>query len=452
MTIAKNTNKIVSAFLALLLSASFLAATPFYASAAPAFAQVEAGVSTSSSFGSWFPWFTTKPIIRSIDPESGPTGTTITLTGRRFNDDSVVRLGRGVISDTEVSDDGRMLSFVLPEEIGRYCPPFRVCTQIAYEVEPGEYDLRVQNGLRKSNIVEFEVTEDTTEPPDEPLTIDSIEGPTALEAGAEGAWTVGVTSEDDDALQYSVKWGDEATVARLASLDEDMETQSSATFTHTYTEPGTYQPEFTVTDEDGNTVTKMGDSVVVTEDTASEIPQIVSITPDSASTGGSVTITGTGFDSDSTVSVGGTAAQSVDVQTDTTIVFTVPTIATGTHAVTVTDDDGTSNSVNLEVIVKKGTLSINGVSAPTRLDVGENGTWTLSVDSNLGGNLQYSVDWGETMTVRGLAATDTETQSSATFSHAYQTAGTYHPTFTVTDEQGNTTSASVSVIVTADVD
>lgn len=393
MTLTKSTStKVTSAILAVLLSLSFSAAVP-YASAAPTFAQVQAGTSTHGFFDSWFGGFFSRPTIRSIDPNVGPTGTTVTLTGRKFNDDSVVRLGRGVVSDPVVSDNGRTLTFVIPEEMGRYCPPYRACTQIAYIVEPGDYDIRVQNGLRSSNAVSFEVTDDAPEP-NEPLTIDSIDGPTTLETGAEGSWTVNVNSESDGSLQYSVKWGDEGIMMRLSALTEELETQSSATFYHVYTEPGTYQPEFTVTDEDGNSVTEFGETVVVSDE-PSDIPHVDSLTPDSGSANKTVTITGTGFDSDSTVSVGGTDAHNVDVQNNTTITFSIPNIPAGTYAVTVTDDDGTSNSVDLEVTAKKGKLSVNGIDAPTRLHVDEEGTWTLHVDSNLSGNLSYSVDWGE---------------------------------------------------------
>lgn len=448
MTTNKSSKQVVSVFLALLLSISSLVAVPFYASAAPTFVQVEAGTSTHGSFGSWISTFMSRPTIKGIDPESGPTGTTVTLTGKKFNDDSVVRLGRGVVSDPVVSDDGTTLTFVIPEEIGRYCPPYRSCTQIAYEVEPGDYDIRVQNNFRSSNAVPFEVTDDTTEPPsDDPVVIDSVTGPLALESGTEGTWTVAVRSESEGSLRYSVKWGDEPAVARLFGLTENVETQSSATFAHTYTEPGTYRPEFTVTDEEGNSVTKISDAVVVSDSSA--IPQITSITPTSALVDGSVTITGTGFDSDSTVSVGGLAGLAVDVKSDTTIVFTVPALPAGTHALTVTDNDGTSNALDLEVLAKKGKVSISGIEAPTRLDAGETGTWTVAVNSNLSGNLRYSVDWGETTSTFARQGANVETQSSATFEHAYENPGTYHPKFTVTDEQGNTTSVKTSVFVMA---
>jgi hypothetical protein len=81
--------------------------------------------------------------------------------------------------------------------------------------------------------------------------------------------------------------------------------------------------------------------------------------------------------------------------------------------------------------------------------VGEVGTWTVDATTNLSGALNFSVDWGAgAMKARGLRVLDTVTQASATFTHAYDAAGTFKPKFTVTDEQGNTESVGASVVVT----
>src|SRR5690606_14119217 len=120
------------------------------------------------------------------------------------------------------------------------------------------------------------------------------------------------------------------------------------------------------------------------------------IDPATASAGATVTLTGTGFDGDTKVWVGWRAAGDVSVESDSKLTFTVPPIRAGEHRVTVTSDEGRSNQVDLKVEkAVKARVSINGIDAPNRLLVGEEGTWTVYAASNLEGSLSYSVDWGE---------------------------------------------------------
>lgn len=435
------TSSLLASLLALASTAGFTGDS-IKAAIPRAQAQVAQSMNANYNGNSWNDWRGVKPVIKDIDPEEGPVGTSVTLTGARFTDDSIVRLGRGMVTDVNVSDDGTSLSFVVPEDMGRYCPPWRNCTDIAYAVTPGEYNVRIQNGTRTSNVVHFEVTDDTNQ--DEPLAINGVSGPADLAVGEEGSWTLDVASQGEGNLQYSVKWGDENwSPLRFLSLEDT--TQSSATFTHTYNGEGTYHPEFTVTDENGNTVASSTTVVVGDEDT--DVPHLTSLSSSSATVGSMVTITGTGFDADSSVQIGSATGTDVDVQSDTQITFTVPALSLGTHGVTVTDNDGTSNTLNLAVIADSK-VSINGVDAPTRLAVGEDGTWTVHAASNASGNLKYSVDWGEGMMAR-MIASDSMTQSSATFTHSYDSEGTYYPMFTVTDENGVTASVSASVVVTS---
>lgn len=77
---------------------------------------------------------------------------------------------------------------------------------------------------------------------------------------------------------------------------------------------------------------------------------------------------------------------------------------------------------------------ISGVSGPQTLDVNQQGTWTVKASSPNGGNLSYSVVWGDE-SVYPYATTDTapamSERQSATFTHSYSQAGTYTPIFTV---------------------
>jgi PKD repeat protein len=437
--------------LGIFLLAPFLATSSFMGFGANdgsvfANAKYTANVSNESrmpSFGNWN-WgdrWQRGPAISRIAPDEGAVGTEVTLRGARFTEDSVVRMDDGAISDVEVSNNGRVLRFTVPEYMGQYCPPEEVCTMIAEEVTPGDYDIRVVSGERTSNSVTFEVLEDGEE--NEDLSIDSIDGPTSLDLDAEGTWTVNVSGADSD-LRYSVKWGDEGFALR--SLFSGDDSQASATFTHTYDEPGEYTPEFTVTNADGEEVSKQAAKVMVGED--GDVVRIDAIAPATTTAGSEVTLSGVGFDGDTKVWVGRTAASGVEIDSDTSLSFTAPALAAGSYRVTVSSDEGRSNAVALKLENKiKASVSVSGVDAPSRLTVDQEGTWTVHASSNTDGNLSYSVDWGEGNIVSLSRTSGEMTQSSATFTHSYAEAGTYKPKFTVTDEDGNKASVSASVVV-----
>lgn len=99
-----------------------------------------------------------------------------------------------------------------------------------------------------------------------------------------------------------------------------------------------------------------------------------------------------------------------------------------------------------------GAPTINGLDAPTTLTVGQTGTWTVraSVSGGADTQLSYSVTWGDEVPIyeaqRSASSLPPRLQSSATFTHAYQSAGTYTPTFVVSNTRGSAkTSATVSV-------
>ncbi|MDO8514214.1 MAG: peptidoglycan-binding protein, partial [bacterium] len=97
-----------------------------------------------------------------------------------------------------------------------------------------------------------------------------------------------------------------------------------------------------------------------------------------------------------------------------------------------------------------GAPSISGLDAPTSLSVGQTGTWTVHASAPSGTQLSYSVTWGDEV-YYGIGNLNAQTsaapiQASATFTHAYQNAGTFSPSFVVSNSSGLVkTSASVVV-------
>ena len=103
-------------------------------------------------------------------------------------------------------------------------------------------------------------------------------------------------------------------------------------------------------------------------------------------------------------------------------------------------------------IVSGGTIvspNISGVSGPTTLQTGQQGTWTVNASDPNNGTLSYSVVWGDEdyqQNVYGTYPTSYPVQQSATFTHAYNTARTYYPKFTVSNT-GGSSQTSLSVVV-----
>lgn len=103
---------------------------------------------------------------------------------------------------------------------------------------------------------------------------------------------------------------------------------------------------------------------------------------------------------------------------------------------------------------------INGVDAPTVLNVGETGTWTIRATDPQNGSLSYSIDWGEVIAYdhslcpvgytctpnAGVASTPTVQQGS-TFTHSYSDARTYKVTFTVRNNLGLSAQSTATVKV-----
>jgi len=89
----------------------------------------------------------------------------------------------------------------------------------------------------------------------------------------------------------------------------------------------------------------------------------------------------------------------------------------------------------------------HGVGGPTTLKAGETGTWKIWAYDPENGPLTYDVAWGDTFGSGYAPQTANLPSQTATFTHSYNTAGTYTPIFTVTDKDGLSAKTSISVNV-----
>ncbi len=118
-----------------------------------------------------------------------------------------------------------------------------------------------------------------------------------------------------------------------------------------------------------------------------------------------------------------------------------------------TTNCATSGAFNIVSASSGQSPVISGVSGPTTLSVGQQGTWAVKAYDPNNGTLSYSVVWGDESVCSGnVCATiingpPTPPVQQSTFTHTYNTAGTFTPKFTVTNSAGLSAQTSLSVNV-----
>ena len=174
-------------------------------------------------------------------------------------------------------------------------------------------------------------------------------------------------------------------------------------------------------------------------------PTVTSVSPVSGPTSGgtAVTITGTGFVSGASVRFGTVMATNVNVASGTSITATTPAHAQGNVNVVVTNADGQS-----------GTL-VNGYTYVSSDDPGNEPPIVNASASPTSGAAPLSVNFSSNASdpdgiIMGYQWVFGDGQSSTAQSptHTYQTAGTYTAQVTVTDDQGATASATLTINAT----
>lgn len=194
-------------------------------------------------------------------------------------------------------------------------------------------------------------------------------------------------------------------------------------------------------------------------------PTITYLTPQSGAVGTSVTIYGSGFTTgNNTVHFGNgivTGLQSPDGQS---LSFIVPSqltgygsqpVVVGTYNVSVTNSNNVSTNIEQYTVTSvasqngSGTPTISSVSGPTSLSTGQQGTWTMQINTNGNTYTTVSASWGDTGNgyVNMAAPLVVNNSQVVTFTHAYVNPGTFTLTFTVSNSSGQTNSYTSTVYV-----
>ncbi len=209
----------------------------------------------------------------------------------------------------------------------------------------------------------------------------------------------------------------------------DGTTGNGINVTHSYSTAGSYQVVLTATDDDG--LTDEATHTVQIEEPAPQPPTAVISGPTGGLVGETLTFDGSGS-SDSDGQIVSYAWNFGDGTTGNGISVTHSYSAAGSYQVvlTVTDDDGltdeATHTVQIEEPAPQPLTAV--ISGPTGGLVGEMLTFDGSGSSDSDGQIvSYAWDFGDGSTGNGI-----------TVSHAYEQAGTYQVTLTVTDDGGLT--------------
>ncbi|MBF4605921.1 choice-of-anchor G family protein [Curtobacterium sp. VKM Ac-1393] len=253
------------------------------------------------------------PTATSLDPDNGPVagGTTVTVTGTGFTADATVSVdGSDPIEADSVSDDGTELTFTTPAHAA------------------GTVDVTVTTPAGTSDPLDYTYNPAPAAVPTL-TTLDPDNGPVS------GGTLVTVTGTG---------FTDDATVSVDGSDPIDPESVSDDGTELTFTTPAHVAGpvDVTVTTDVGTS-----DPLTYTYNPApAGAPTLTALDPDNGPvTGGTVvTVSGTGFTDDSTVSVDGSDPITPDSVSDdgTELTFTTPAHTAGAVPVTVTNGSGTS--------------------------------------------------------------------------------------------------------------
>src|SRR5438552_1641698 len=226
------------------------------------------------------------------------------------------------------------------------------------------------------------------------------------------------TSSDPDGTMASYSW-----------TFGDGGTSSAPNPAHSYTASGTYTVTLTVTDNQGAT-NAVSHSVTVN---AANQPPVAAFT--SSCTNLTCSFTSTSSDPDGTIATNSWAFGDGETSTLQNPSHTYGGAGTFMVTLTVTDNQGATNSVSHNVTVTAANQS------PTA-------AFTSSCTNLTCTFTNTSSDPDGSITANSWTFGDGQTSSVVSPSHAYTAAGTYTVTLTVTDNQGATNSVSQNVTVT----
>ncbi|MDS0258047.1 PKD domain-containing protein [Haloarcula sp. S1CR25-12] len=237
-------------------------------------------------------------------------------------------------------------------------------------------------------------------------------------------------STDPDGTIESYEW----------DVDGDGEVEvTDATNDYSYDRTGTYEATLTVTDDDGKTAT---DTVTISVEADTATPTVdASVNQTTAVAGIPVSFDGSeSFDSDGSIERYEWEFGDNSTDTGETVTHTYESGGTYNATLTVVDDAGGANRTTVEITVEDPPSAQTAVY-PTTMMVGEHFSLHASNSEDPDGSIE-SYEWD-------FDGDGTVDETGPITDHAYESAGSYDVTVTVTDDDGYTGTATVNVTAEA---
>lgn len=298
--------------------------------------------------------------IHSLSPQSAAVGTSVTIYGQGFSTTgNTVRFGTGIITNLS-SPDTRSVSFVVPTNLTGYG---------SYPVTVGTYNISVSNNAgQTSNALPFSVS--SLGAGSSP-SISSFSGPTSLTVNTQGTWAITFYNPSSQYANVQITWGDEYLYPYASAMAPQSIYNSgtqNTTFTHSYSQPGTYTVTARVTNAAGLSQTT-STTVSVTGAGSTGSVSLSSVTPTTGRIGQQVVLQGSGFTTlNNTIHFGNGGQQYAVSNNGTHIYYTIPAylsacdinstyvctmqaqlVTPGTYPLYVTNSNGTTQTLYFTV-------------------------------------------------------------------------------------------------------
>jgi PKD repeat protein len=212
------------------------------------------GFSTAQATALPMPYYGSDPVISGVSgPQTLKVGQMGTWRISAYDQEESylsysVDWGERVIYTREV---GSAMTMPVPQQTSTFSHTYN---------QAGNYTVTftVVNGYGQSTQTSLSVNVKGNDVrPSSPI-ITGITGPKTVNMNHTATWKVKAKGINQSNLSYSVNWGDEIMYygGELKSSSVMPSTSQTATFSHRYRWAGTYTARFTVTDENGQSVTK----------------------------------------------------------------------------------------------------------------------------------------------------------------------------------------------------
>ncbi len=154
----------------------------------------------------------------------------------------------------QVSELQRFLSTRYRQLVTGYYGPMTYGNVVRFQQEQGVYPVTGGVGpLTRAAIQRVCGGGGVTPPIPGGISITNVSGPNSLIVGQQGTWSITTNAPFGSYLSASVQWGDEyPTIYPMQSAPSGM-VANQTTFSHSYSQAGTYTIKFTVTDQYGRT-------------------------------------------------------------------------------------------------------------------------------------------------------------------------------------------------------